>query len=149
MVVYACLVSESGSVRVQERAGAAMEAARARTPRGAHKVAIGGGELGAGRNDGDGSYKAWRWCGWRAPVRAEVVVVGCLALATLTLLVLVLGVGGRGGGSLSAFSPPKSTEFVQKPGNHANPMSMFVLHEVRDTHACVGTRTNDITVKDH
>ena len=28
-------------------------------------------------------------------------------------------------------------------------MSMFALHEVRDTHAYVGTRTNDITVKDH
>ena len=120
---------------VQDRAGAgraAMEAARARTPRGAHKVAIGGAELGAGRN-ADGCYKEWRWRGWRALARAEVVFVGCLGI--LTLLVLLLGVVG-GGGSLSAFTPPKTTEFVQKPGNHANPMSMFVPHVVRDTRIC-------------
>nr|CAB3502377.1 unnamed protein product [Digitaria exilis] len=55
----------------------------ARTPRGAHKVvaAICSGELGGGE-------KEWRWRGWRAPARAEVVVVvGCVA--TLTLLVLL------------------------------------------------------------
>lgn len=69
-----------------------MDAARARTPRGAHKVVATGGELGAGR--------------WRAPARMEVV--GVLFLATSTLLVLGLG------GGLSAFSSPK-VEFVRKP----------------------------------
>ncbi|WVZ73516.1 hypothetical protein U9M48_021814 [Paspalum notatum var. saurae] len=86
-----------------------MDAATAPTPRGAHKVVAVGGELGAARN-GDGGDKAWRWRGWRAPPRMEVVVA--VFLATLTLLVLGLGLGG--GGSLSAFSPLK-IEFAQKP----------------------------------
>ncbi|KAF8730297.1 hypothetical protein HU200_017281 [Digitaria exilis] len=79
----------------------------ARTPRGAHKVvaAICSGELGGGE-------KEWRWRGWRAPARAEVVVVvGCVA--TLTLLVLVFG-GGTG--SLTAFSSPR-IELVKKPAD--------------------------------
>ncbi|XP_062221907.1 probable fucosyltransferase 7 [Phragmites australis] len=82
-------------------------AARARTPRGAHKVAIGGGELGRGE-------KACRWPGWRATARAEVVVLGFLA--TLALLVVMFG---GGAGSQPAFASPR-TEFVQKPVSTAS-----------------------------
>ncbi|CAN6253175.1 unnamed protein product [Urochloa humidicola] len=80
--------------------------ARARSPRGARKV--GGGS------------KGWRWQGWRAPARAEVVVVG--SLATLALLMVVFG-GGTG--SLTAFSPP-GIEFVPKAGNAASPVREHV-----------------------
>ncbi|KAL6635183.1 hypothetical protein ACP70R_027854 [Stipagrostis hirtigluma subsp. patula] len=84
-------------------------AARARSPRGgaAHKVAIGGGELG-------GSETVGRWRGWRAPARTEVGVLAFLA--TLALLALVLG---GGAGSLPAFSSPR-TEFLRKPASAAS-----------------------------
>ncbi|CAN6239328.1 unnamed protein product [Urochloa humidicola] len=61
--------------------------ARARTPRGAHKVAIGG------------RSKEWRRQGWRAPARAEVVVLGLLAAVALLVVAF-----GRGTGSLTTFS---------------------------------------------
>ncbi|KAK8463201.1 hypothetical protein SEVIR_1G337000v4 [Setaria viridis] len=74
----------------------------------AHKVAA-GGELGAGR-DRSGNEEAWRWPGWRAPARAEAVVVLGL-LATFTVLVLAFG----GAGSQPAFPSSPRSGFVQKP----------------------------------
>ncbi|TVU28625.1 hypothetical protein EJB05_20149, partial [Eragrostis curvula] len=74
----------------------------------AHKMVIGGGESG-------GSERAW-WSTpvWRAPARAEVmIVVGFLA--TLALLALVFSGDGAGVRSLPATFSPLRTEFVQKP----------------------------------
>ncbi|CAN6245990.1 unnamed protein product [Urochloa humidicola] len=77
----------------------------------AHKVATGGGELGSGRG-GSGNGEVWRLPGWRAPARAEVVVLGLLA--TLTLLLLALASAGR---QPVLSSLPRSGLFVQEPGN--------------------------------
>ncbi|CAL4967149.1 unnamed protein product [Urochloa decumbens] len=85
--------------------------ARARSPRGAHKVGIGGGS----------KEWPWPWRGWRAPARAEVVVVG--SLAALALLVVAFG---RGTGSLTAFSSPPRIEFVPEAGNSASPVREHV-----------------------
>jgi hypothetical protein len=80
--------------------------ARARTPRGARKVAVGSGEPG-------GSDKEWRWRGWRAAARAGVVAaVGFLG--ALVLLVMVFG--GRTGRMAAFSSAPGTGFFVQKPG---------------------------------
>lgn len=78
--------------------GAMMDAAAA------HKAAS------AGRGGSGGGEEAWRWPGWRAPARVELVVLGFLA--TLTLLLLAFG----GAGNQPAFSSSSRSEFAQKPG---------------------------------
>ncbi|CAN6245991.1 unnamed protein product [Urochloa humidicola] len=83
--------------------------ARARSPRGAHKVAIGGSKEG-------------RWRGWRAEV---VVAVGLLG--ALTLLVVVFD-GSTG--SLTAFSSP-GIELVRKAGKVVLLLQMNMLFMVR------------------
>jgi len=106
MLLLPVYARASREERVRSPCSALPMDARARTPRGARTVAVGGG------GEPGGSDKEWRWRGWRAPARADVVAAAGF-LATLTLLAVVSG--GRTG-SLAAFSSPGTGFFVQKPG---------------------------------